>query len=391
MNILLVAPQPFYEERGTPIAVRLLAQALCAQGHRVDLVTYHLGADIACEGLRLSRIPRLPGIRRMPIGFSLQKLACDFFLFFKVARRMLRGRYDVVHCVEESIFFTLLLPKRGARVVYDMDSSMADQLVEKWPALRAASGLFNACERRAVRRADLVLPVCDALAEKVRAHAPGKPLMVLSDVALRGDESGPPSEDIRHGLPPDAVVALYVGNLESYQGVGLLIEALARTGPDARVHLIVIGGEARDVAALRAQAQALGVAGRCRMLGPRPVAGLAGYLRQADILVSPRLRGANTPMKIYSYMAAGRAILATNIHSHTQVLDDRTARLAAPTAEALAAGLGALAADEGSRRALGTAAAARAEERHTVAAYRRVVDSAYRRLRVSAAASPGRP
>ena len=39
MKILLVAPQPFYQERGTPIAVRLLAETLCGAGHEVDLLT----------------------------------------------------------------------------------------------------------------------------------------------------------------------------------------------------------------------------------------------------------------------------------------------------------------------------------------------------------------
>ena len=53
MNVLLLAPQPFYRERGTPIAVRLLAETLCSLGHAVDLLVYHEGEDISFPGLRL--------------------------------------------------------------------------------------------------------------------------------------------------------------------------------------------------------------------------------------------------------------------------------------------------------------------------------------------------
>ena len=47
-------------------------------------------------------------------------------------------------------------------------------------------------------------------------------------------------------------------------------------------------------------------------------------LLAADVLVSPRLKGLNTPMKIYSYLDSGSAVLATRLRTHTQVLDDGT-------------------------------------------------------------------
>src|SRR5215471_21490178 len=68
MRILLVAPQPFYQERGTPIAVRILVETLCLQGHTVDLLCYHEGRDLEIEGLRILRTPPLPGIRNIPVG-----------------------------------------------------------------------------------------------------------------------------------------------------------------------------------------------------------------------------------------------------------------------------------------------------------------------------------
>ena len=74
MKILLIAPQPFYQERGTPIAVRLLIETLCAAGHEVHLLTYHEGEDVAVPGLTIFRAARPPGIGNIPIGFSWKKV-----------------------------------------------------------------------------------------------------------------------------------------------------------------------------------------------------------------------------------------------------------------------------------------------------------------------------
>ena len=69
MQVLLLAPHPFYQDRGTPIAVNMVLQALSDRGAHVDLVTYHEGRDIHHERVTVRRIPRLPGIRNLRPGF----------------------------------------------------------------------------------------------------------------------------------------------------------------------------------------------------------------------------------------------------------------------------------------------------------------------------------
>ena len=56
------------------------------------------------------------------------------------------------------------------------------------------------------------------------------------------------------------------------------------------------------------------------------------------MLVSPRVSGTNTPLKVYQYMKSGVPLVATDIHSHTQILDPSVCRLTPPTAEGLAEG-----------------------------------------------------
>jgi glycosyltransferase involved in cell wall biosynthesis len=379
MKILLAAPQPFYEERGTPIAVRWVAETLCRAGHTVDLLCYHRGGDVQEPGLTIIRAYGPSWIRSIPIGFSWQKLVCDFFLAWRMLRLARRNRYDVIHAVEEAVFPAMWIQRfTRSRLVFDMDSSMPDQLMEKWPGMRWVGRMMNTFERRAVRRADLVLPVCESLYEKVQGYRPRGRVIILHDRALEDtDDGGASAEDLREELGVRGLMLMYVGNLEHYQGIDLLLETLCRVKNSSDWRMVIVGGKAVDIQTYRQRAEELGLGERVLFAGPRPVSRLQHYLRQADILVSPRAKGVNTPLKVYSYMLAGKPILATAIRSHTQVLDTECAALAEPDAGALEGALDRLLEDEALRRRLGRAAKARAEIRHTRNAYEKTLLSAY--------------
>ena len=83
MKILMLAPEPFFQPRGTPISVYFRLQALADLGHEVDLVTYHLGEDRSFPGLKIHRIPSLFFIKKIKIGPSFPKIPLDILLLFK--------------------------------------------------------------------------------------------------------------------------------------------------------------------------------------------------------------------------------------------------------------------------------------------------------------------
>jgi len=131
MNILILAPHPFYQERGTPIAVDLLIRTLCERGDTIDLLTFHEGVDRNYDRLQIFRIKPFPAVRNLRPGFSAKKLYCDIFMFFRFVSLMWVRKYDVVHAVEESALMALLVcPLRSTPFIYDVDSSMATQLVK---------------------------------------------------------------------------------------------------------------------------------------------------------------------------------------------------------------------------------------------------------------------
>ncbi|MCI0439109.1 MAG: glycosyltransferase family 4 protein [Chloroflexi bacterium] len=390
MNVLLLAPQPFYQERGTPIAVDLMARVLSERGERVDIATYHEGADVEYPNVTINRIPNIPFVRNIPPGFTWKKLVCDFFLLFKAIWMAFRGRYQLVHAVEEAALIALLL-KLLFRIpyVYDMDSSFAQQMVEKYPRLRAIQPFFDLLERLAVRNAKAVVPVCDALAEGIQRYGPGR-VTVLHDVSLLNGHDSNGHEDLKTALGIRGPLLMYVGNLEGYQGIDLLLESFALALQRKSADLAIIGGKPYDVEKFRRKAGQLGIEKRVHFVGPRPVAHLSAYLAQADVLVSPRIKGQNTPMKLYSYLHSGKAVLATDLPTHTQVLDSNVALLAPPDQQAFSESICRLLEDEKLRERLGSAASDLIERRHTYYVFRDKLNDLYDWLshEVAAATSP---
>jgi glycosyltransferase involved in cell wall biosynthesis len=87
---------------------------------------------------------------------------------------------------------------------------------------------------------------------------------------------------------------------------------------------------------LRELARGVGAADRVVLLGERPETEMPMFLASADVLVSPRSLGTNTPLKLYAYLMSGRPVVVTDRPVHTQVLSAEEAVLASATPEGLA-------------------------------------------------------
>jgi len=382
VKILLLAPHPYYVDRGTPIDVDILLRALSAGGHHVDLVCYAEGEPRDYPGISIHRVGARgrAGIGRP--GFSFRKLRNDVGLARRAWALAAANDYDVVHAGEEAVFIAMALKRRfGIPYVYDMDSSIAQQMVEQMGALRLLGPLLDGCEAAAIRGAAAVAPVCNKLAEL--AHERGAALVeTLHDISQL-EECSESSGKIREKLGIEGILMMYVGNLEPYQGVDLLLDALALAAPQVeQVDLVIAGGSSEHIEAYTKRAESLGVAERVHFLGPWPARKLGELLAEADILTAPRIRGINTPMKIFPYLHSGRPVLATALPTHTQILSDSLCVLAPADPPGFAQGMVALASDASLRARIGASGKAFVEENHTFAAHRRRVDRLYAELAV---------
>ncbi len=341
LRILFLAPQPFFEVRGTPLAVMHMTRALAALGHEVDLLTFPQGDPAPIDGVRHLRSPKLP-VGRVRPGPSLAKMALDVPFLVEAVWRLARGRYDVVHAVEESAHLVAPFSRvLDVPLVMDIDSSIPDQLRYSGFASRGPiRWLADTLESHALQHSAVAITVCASLTRGVKTRAPHVPVFQIEDPPL-ADRSEPPArdavEELRRSLSIGSLpVVLYSGNLEPYQGVELLVDAFSLL-PEAQ--LLLMGGERNEIEALRERARRLGCLERCIFAGRRPPSELPVFLALANVLASPRIKGENTPFKLYTYLASGKPVVATRIATHTQLLDDTTAFLVEPTPAALAEGL----------------------------------------------------
>ena len=381
----MLAPEPFFEPRGTPFSEYHRLKALSELGYRVDLVTYPFGRDVTMPGLRIYRCSRPPFVRGVRIGPSAAKIVLDVTLAFTAARLAHAGRYDAVHSHEEAGLLGLVLAAwLDVPHLYDMHSSLPQQLrnfgYDRSGPDPAAVRARRDPDDHPVARHHHDLPGAAGHGSGARRRRPRVADRERDGRRPRRRRAGPEEElRARYGIGARQPVVLYTGTFEAYQGLDLLIEAtatLGRTHPDARV--LVVGGTPTQVA--RARRHAGSGASNLLFTGQRPATEIPGFVAACDILVSPRTSGTNTPLKIYSYLRSGRPIVATRLRTHTQVLDSETALLVPPRADALATGLARLIDDPDERTRLAEAAQALAASRYSRESYVARTAAAYERL-----------
>jgi glycosyltransferase involved in cell wall biosynthesis len=341
--VLVVAPQPLGEPRGTPIAVCNVLNALSELACDVDLLTYPVGPSVLIPGVRVLHAPNPLSIRRVPIGFSFRKLVLDAALLPALWRQVRNVRYSCIHAVEEAAFPAVVLGRRyGIPVIYDMQSSLPEQMV-KHRAFRGRrmQAMLRDCEAWLLQRADAVVSSAGLL-QKVALTAPGKPAREwhFPTSLAEPDAEGESALRSQLKIEPGAPVVVYAGTFEPYQGLSTLLCAaqhVIAAVPDAV--FVLVGGDGDSAEALRREAAGLGLNGAIRLVSRRPREEIPSYLAMAGLLVSPRLYGDNLPLKVFDYLAAGRPIVATDLPAHRALLNESRAVLTEPTAPALAAGM----------------------------------------------------
>ena len=374
MRILMIAPEPFFEPRGTPFSEYHRIRALLDLGHTVDLVTYPFGKDVAMPGLRIFRAARPPFITHVKIGPSLAKVFLDATLTLTALNRARKERYDAVHSHEEAAAIGVIIAAiRGIPHLYDMHSSLPQQLenfaFSKSSVLR---WMFEVLERTAIKRSRVTIVICPHLQETATKVVPGAHTVLIENAPGSGDapvEGSGLAIRAALGLATMTPMVLYTGTFEAYQGLELLFAAATivnRERPDVR--FVVAGGKPDQVVKARAQAAAIGAEGIIFM-GEQPSDAIPSYLDAANVLVSPRSSGTNTPLKIYQYLRSGRVIVATRLLTHTQVLSDEVAILTGASADDFARGILRAIDDPESATRIGQAARHLADTRYTYEAY----------------------
>lgn len=346
MKILMISPQPFFEPRGTPISVYQRLEALSALGHHVDLITYHVGKDVEFPNVRIHRVRNIKMIQHVRVGPSRAKILLDVLIFFKAIAMLFKQRYDVIHSHEEAAFFCMVLAWIfRARHLYDMHSVLSNQLTNfEFGNRPIFVKIFEVLERMVLKTCDAVITVGADLEAYVKSVDSRIRVTTIENIALHAYQTVVTPADIdRLSKQLDLegrLPIVYTGTYERYQGLEMALESVsivAREHPN--VIFIFVGAKAQQARIWTEKARRLSIQDHVLFLNVVDPEESMVFLAYAKVLISPRLNGTSTPLKIYSYLHAGKPIVATNTPSHTQVLSPDNAVLVEPNKDAFAQGI----------------------------------------------------
>ncbi|HSG98500.1 MAG TPA: glycosyltransferase family 4 protein, partial [candidate division Zixibacteria bacterium] len=226
--------------------------------------------------------------------------------------------------------------------------------------------LAEAIEKYLYTQTDCVIPVSAQLGAHVRKVAPNARVEVIPNgVDVERFASGGGRSPQRAGVDIG-----FVGSLKPWHGVELLVEAFAQIAGELTDSRLVIIGDGPIRTSLEADIAARGLGDRVVFLGARTHDDIPATMGKTDILVAPYPKLDDfyfSPLKIYEYMAAGKAIVSSRIGQIAEILEhDQTAYLVSPgDVGELARALRTLGADATRRARLGRAARAAALAHHS--------------------------
>ena len=372
MKILEIIPIPFFSLRGTGFSTFYRTMVMSELGHRVDIITLPMGEEISLTGVKVHRVLSIPCFRDIGMGPSLGKYAYNVLLFLKAIRMMLSQKYDCLHVHGESVYYGLVLKWLfGVRILHDMHGSLAMDYKNYRPnASYLLLKLFTVMERTAMRHSDSLIVICKELRSIVEGLVKDDHVTVIENFPV-GSLSNCTETKINElkrllEIRPDDRVVMYAGSFGTNQSLDLLLKTIPLViKKSTGVKFFLIGGDNSDIKKYTYMATKLGISNVIHIEGRKSPDDIQLYMKIADVLVSPRFRGTNTPLKIYSYMSSGKPIVATNAITHTQVLDEFTAVLVeSDNSIALANGILQILNDPAGGRMLAEQALSKVQERY---------------------------
>lgn len=356
LKILMLAPTPYFADRGCHVRIYEEARALRTLGHDVRIVTYHLGRDM--PDIPTIRIPRVPWYSRLEAGPSWHKLYLDLLLFFKTLLIIPEFRPDIIHAhLHEGAFTGYFLKKlSGLPLILDYQGSLTGECIDHgfFKETSRTAGVFRRIERMTDSFADRIITSSGAGTVELVNNwgVPSRMVTPLIDAVDTEIFRPRPHHDGRQalGISRDSFVVAYLGIMSRYQGTDLLLDCIEQLKHDGIQAFFLIMGFPDE--RYRAEAQSRGLADMIHFTGKVDYAQAPLLLSAADIAVTPKLSPTEANGKIFNYMACGLPVVAFDTPVNREVLGDTGMYASYGDARDLAAKIAVLATDNDLRAGL---------------------------------------
>lgn len=384
-RVLIIAPGPFFVDRGFGVSVYEQARALQQRGARVEIVCYPSGRDVS--DVRAHRAWPLPGYDASRIGPSLTRLPLWGLLLMKTWLVARRTRPDVLHghLHEGALIAAIVSRLTRTPWLFDFQGSLSMEMAEK-RALRPGSlpfRLVSWLEGWIDRRAPRILVRSTAMQSDLVQRFAVRPERItrVMDGADPDIFSPRPRDDslrAKLGLPEGATVIGYIGLLTEQQGIERLLRAAQIVAAaHEECHFLIMGYPVDDA---QRRARALGIESRATFTGRVEYDKTPALLALVDLAVAPKVSRTEGNGKLYNYAGMALPVVAIDSDVNREVLDDDAYYTAGETPEEFAHAIETALADRAGWDARGRRLRARLEAEFTWDAVAQRVLAAYREI-----------
>lgn len=334
LKILVVAPTPFFSDRGTHIRILEEALALEKRGHDVTIATYHIGQDLPDalgSHIDVRRIRRLLfWYKKLEAGPDWQKIILDALLIKKVLFLARTKRPDIIHGhLHEGVLIAWIVQKilfwRGIKVVADFHGSLTKEMVShQYLGASILKKIFRSIEHWIDNRGDTAVASSWNNTEEIRSvRKRGGVDVLLDGTRLSMFDGLPAKERIRaeYGIPEEAVVVTYTGAFIKNKGIQFFLGALPEIAlkyPSA--HFVLAGFPLELIAEDIAREE---LKNRLTVISPSPYFDLGKILTMSDIGVDPKEETTREASgKALQYMGAGLPVVCFDTRNNREYLGD---------------------------------------------------------------------
>lgn len=334
MKILMIAPTPFFSDRGCHVRIYEEAQHLVSLGHSVTICTYCLGKDI--NGIDIRRIFSIPWYKKVSAGPSLHKIYLDFLLLLKSLIVTYQTRPDIIHAHlnEGALIGKICGWLFRIPLVFDVQGKLAEE-VEAHEFMngdpfrhKLIHKLMSITEKLSYKAANTFLVNSNFMAEYIHQSVGirKESIFVVPDAAdgLHRSASADEIESLkkRLNIPIDKKIVVYLGLLTEYQGVGLLLRVVKSiTEKRDDIHFLIMGYP--NVEKYKKISDELNISQYITFTGRISYWEIYKYLALGTIAVAPKfLESGEGNIKVYNYIAAGLPTVVFDYPVNREILGD---------------------------------------------------------------------
>ena len=326
LRILMIAPTPYFSDRGCHVRIYEEARALCSLGHDVRIVTYHIGRDM--PGIPVTRIPAIPWYTKLEAGPSWHKLYLDLLLIYKSVPLAFNFRPHIIHShLHEGLFIGYFLKKLfKTALILDYQGSLTGECVDHgfFKASSLMARIFRRLERMINNFADRIVTSSSAGVSELITNwgiPPERVIPVIDGVDTDIFQPLPQHEGRQQtGIPANIPVVAYLGILSRYQGSDLLLDCISiLKAREIQAHFLIMGFPCERY---KSAAIARGISDMITFTGKIEYSSAPLLLSAADIAISPKLSLTEANGKLFNYMACALPTVVFDTPVNREVLGD---------------------------------------------------------------------